>query len=126
MDASIVSLVIAVIGAGGLGGLVLALIKARPEASAVIVDSAKGAVLVQSGVIDDLREALAETRKELTELRGEVSGVNKLRGRIVELERELGRERSERKALEEERFRLRDEVQILRGRIEQLERNGTA
>lgn len=50
-----VELAVVIIGSGGLAGAVVALIKVRPEATRITVDAAEGAVVVQTGVITDLR-----------------------------------------------------------------------
>ena len=73
---------IAVLGAGGLGGGIAALIsarrqnrkldaetiKVRAEADVLPIDLAKGAVVVQADVIKDLRHQLEDLRAERTRL----------------------------------------------------------
>ncbi len=57
----VVGLIVAVLGGGGL----VALFRARPEGSKILVDAAQGAVIVQSGVIDSLRADLNAARAEI-------------------------------------------------------------
>lgn len=62
-----------ILGTGGLfgglaGGYALAK-KARPEAQNIIIESAKGAVIVHTGVIKDLEQELDRVNKENNDLR---------------------------------------------------------
>jgi hypothetical protein len=50
-----VALVVALFGGGGI----IALLKLRGENSRIVVDAAQGAVIVQSSVIEDLRQQVA-------------------------------------------------------------------
>lgn len=61
---TIIAVIIAVLGSGGLIGGIVALAKVRPESGRMIVEAAEGAVVVQSGVITELRNDLAEVREE--------------------------------------------------------------
>lgn len=58
MATELTPVIIAVIGTGGLATAIVAFIKVRPEAGQIAVKAAEGAVVVQSSVIDDLREQL--------------------------------------------------------------------
>lgn len=49
---------IALLGGGGVVGAIVAFIKVKPEAGQLVIKAAEGAVVVQSGVIEDLREQL--------------------------------------------------------------------
>lgn len=71
----LVALIVSVAGGGGIA----ALIKSRPEGNKIIVDAAQGAVVVQSKVIDSLRQEVDELRSHITE-------INSLRSRVSELE----------------------------------------
>lgn len=64
MTETAVAVVIAVLGSGGLIGGIVALMRVRPESGRMIVEAAEGAVVVQSGVITELRTDLAEVREE--------------------------------------------------------------
>jgi len=81
------------------GGGLVAVMRARPEGSKLIVDAAQGAVVVQAGVIDSLREELAEARREIEDLRKSFAEVAGLRSRVRELEHENELLRSENAAL---------------------------
>lgn len=62
---------LALVGLVGGGGGIVALFKMRPEVSRVVISSAEGAVVVQSGVITDLRNEISRLRTELDEERRE-------------------------------------------------------
>jgi outer membrane murein-binding lipoprotein Lpp len=70
-----VGIIIAIFGGGGFA----ALMKARPEGSKIVVDAAQGAVIVQSGVISDLRHQLQDTQDQLSEMRHHFAEQEKLR-----------------------------------------------
>lgn len=81
---------------GGSGGIV-AWFRLRSQNSKILVDAAQGAVVVQTTVIDNLRQEL-ETQKrrateseatlsaEIAELRTHLAELNSLRTRVRELE----------------------------------------
>jgi chromosome segregation ATPase len=102
------AVVIAIVGTGGIIGGLVALLKVRPETGKLIVEAAEGAVVVQAGVMRELRaeiEALRELearaskreldatkreqdlRRELEDLRSELdrctSGLGRLRARLA-------------------------------------------
>jgi hypothetical protein len=70
-----IGLVVAILGGGG----VAALIRAKPEGSKILIDAAAGVVVVQTGVISDLRKQLEEARAEIDELRQHVDAMSPLR-----------------------------------------------
>lgn len=80
-----------IIALGGGGGLA-ALLRSGREGSRIVVDAAQGAVIVQSGVITDLRGQIDGLRVQLTE-------ITTLRGRVRELEHENELLRTENTAL---------------------------
>lgn len=102
----LVASIMAVFGGGGIA----ALVRTRSEAPKILVDAAQGAVVVQSGVIESLREDLNAARAEITELRSHMSELNSLRGRVRELEH-----RNE--ILEAENTALQAEVKHLNDRL---------
>ena len=57
--AQIVTWVAVLVGGGGITASIVAFIKAPKEAGNLVIKAAEGAVIVQSGVIEDLREQLA-------------------------------------------------------------------
>lgn len=79
----------AIMGGGFLSG-VYALLKLRPEAGQITVTAAQGALIVQTGVIESLREELQRLAGEIQELRQELEAERKekenLRIRIKDLE----------------------------------------
>jgi len=60
--------VVGLLGGGLLAGLA-ALVKARPERDAIVITQAQGALTVQSGVIDTLREEIARLERQLVQVR---------------------------------------------------------
>jgi hypothetical protein len=79
----IIIAVIMVLGGGGLITAFVALLKLRPEAGQIMVTTAQGVVIVQTGVIESLQKELKRVSDELDEVRRDNVG---LRARIRELE----------------------------------------
>ena len=69
MSREVVVALIAAIGAGGLGAAFFQYLSKRrtapAESQSIIVDAAQGAVIVQQGVIDSLKDQLERSRQEL-------------------------------------------------------------
>jgi len=63
-DASIVLMAAALLGSGGVAGMVVALLKVRPEGDRIIVDSARDVVVIQKGVIADLTSRIAQLERD--------------------------------------------------------------
>lgn len=59
MAADTITIVIALIGGGGLVGGIVALLRLKPDVARVTVSAAEGAVIVQSGVIKSLQDEIA-------------------------------------------------------------------
>lgn len=89
----IIQIILGFLLSGGFLAGIYAILKIRPEAGQITVVAAQGAVVVQTGVIDSLREEMARLRTEVTELRQELEverAENKgLRVRIRNLEGNL-------------------------------------
>ena len=66
-DVSIVQIIIALAGIFAGGGLV-ALFKVGPQRKHIVVNAAEGAVVVQSGVLKDLREEISRLQGQVTSL----------------------------------------------------------
>lgn len=77
------TLIIAVLGSMGIGGLFTALVKGFPERNKIIVDSANDLVLVQRDVIEELRTELARLRGQHEDCERVTS---ELRARVAALE----------------------------------------
>lgn len=92
MVRDLLPLIVSLIGAGGLVGAVIALIKLRPEAGQIVVTAAQGALIVQTGVIDSLKEYTARQQQRIDALEGENTN---LRERLQILERDLRELRDE-------------------------------
>lgn len=104
----IIRLVAILLGTGGLTTALIALLKWRPEAGQITVTAAQGAVIVQTGVIENLHKELARVEKELEEEREEK------RQLIIELQDYKKRLR-----------KLEDSFYELRGRTCDLEAAGS-
>lgn len=104
MSVSDIATVVAVVlGGGGIGGAIVALLKVRPEAGQIAVTASQGALIVQSGVIDTLQEENTQLRARLEDLESKVAMMvdlrmqvislkaenTRLKGRVTELERRL-------------------------------------
>lgn len=108
---------------GGMLGAVVALLKLRPEREAIIVKAAEGAVIVQSGVIDELQEQLADCRREIADLRGqEAAQIAELRRQLHEVYDQRDTARAERDELRAERDELKRRVGELETAVARLER----
>ena len=106
----IVDAALVVVGTGGITGALYALLKWRPEAGQITVTAAQGAIVVQTGVIENLRKELSrvesdleEERKTNLDLRYQVAGykqqvveltiqLEELKSRIVLLEKHKSEE----------------------------------
>ena len=62
------TIVIAIAGSGGACGGLYALLKLRPEAGQITVSAAQGAVIVQSGVIENLQKEIVRLSEHHTQL----------------------------------------------------------
>ncbi len=92
---SYIPVLIAVIGTGGLAGAIVAFVKVKPEANQIAVSASQGALIVQTGVIETLREENDQLRERLEDLESKVAMMGDLREKIQSLEdknRELERE----------------------------------
>lgn len=103
--------VLAAVGLIGTGvGAIAVFRKAGPESSQILVNAAQDVVLIQKGVIDELKSGLADAHRRIQELQN--------------LEVEVGRLRIEIAQVHEENTRLRSENTKLRKRVVALE-NGS-
>lgn len=90
----IVLLAVAVIGSTGLIGAPAMYFKLKPETGQILVDTAKDVVIIQKGVVEDLREELKEVKLTLKNLKAELkqtvaecaTELEELRARIRGLE----------------------------------------
>jgi predicted RNase H-like nuclease (RuvC/YqgF family) len=111
---TIAAIVVAVIGAGGIGGAIVAFIKAKPEASKILIEAAGEVVVIQKGTIEHLQEEISDLRIRLDQADG-------LRDRVSELERHLARAERENKRLSEENAAQKVRIVELEARVNQLE-----
>lgn len=113
----VVGLIVTILTGGG----VAALIKAKPEGSKILVDAAAGVVVVQTGVITDLREQLEEARNRSDRLSDQLEEaqvqINELRQHVSEMSSlRLENDRLKARVTEQEA-----EIQTLRKRVDELE-----
>lgn len=73
----IVLLVCTLIGSTGVIGAIVAFYKLKPETGQILVSTAQGVVIMQTGVIESLREDLQEVRVTIKELRVELKQTKK-------------------------------------------------
>lgn len=131
---AIVSIIIGLIGVGGIGGAIVALAKLRPEAGQIVVQTAQGAVIVQSGVIDSLTEELERMKvaydnltiryEELTTRFAELTrttNTGRLKARVADLEDQRTRLTRRVGELETQNLQLREELDVVK---EQTNGNG--
>lgn len=87
-------LIIALVSAGGIFGGIVALLRVRPESGKLVVEAAEGAVIVQSGVIESLREELGELSERLDtareDLDAELERRERCETRLDELDAVIG------------------------------------
>lgn len=117
-SATLIQLAIAVLGGGGLIAGIVAFLKLRPERDSIVVTAAQGALLIQSGVVDELQEQLKEMRAELNRSR---STIDEHQREVTILRREVDQLRSERDGLLRERAELRVRIGELETRCARLE-----
>ena len=118
---NLTAVIVALMGGGFITGLI-ALLKYKPEKDAIVVSAAKGAVVVQSGVIDALQEELDRARADSALARKEIQEVrNEFREEVVSLKLELAAVRRERDGLRRLVERYEEENVALRERVAKLE-----
>lgn len=81
-----VSGIISFIFGGGLVTAVVALYKVKPEAGQIVVTAAQGALLVQSGVLENLQKEIARLNQEVTDLKERLSDREQ---QIMQLQQQL-------------------------------------
>lgn len=107
-----------ILGLGGGGGIA-AFVKMKPERGRIVIDAAQGAVVVQSGVMTDLRAELDRLKREIDELREDRDAeVARLRAEAAELR--AGRD-AEVAQLRAEVARLRAENALTATRVTRVE-----
>lgn len=110
------AVLLALLGGGGIYGI----FRVRPEAAQISVSAAQGAVIVQTGVIDSLREENKRLADRLSELERTSANVTQLQERVEFLESDRTRLRREAEQLRGENTGLRDRVQTLESEVASL------
>ena len=110
----VATVIAALFGGGGL----VAFLRLKTDTSKVIVDAAGGAVIVQAGVITNLRQELEEVRRRLdtVEAQAEAAAL-----RAVQAERQLGVAVARADQAERQRDAVMRANDDLRDRVEALE-----
>lgn len=104
---------------GGLVTAVVALFRVNADRGKVVIETAQGAVIVQTGVMAELRAELNRLKDELVELRADRDAeVDRLRAEVVELR--AGRD-AEVAQLRAEVARLRAEGAVTATRVTRVE-----
>lgn len=81
MNAQMVQLVVAILGSSGVLDGIYALLKLRPESGQIVVTAAQGALVIQSGVLEQLQRENERLRQRVTALELELA---KLRNEVHE------------------------------------------
>lgn len=115
------TIVSALAALGGIVGAILAVFKLSPERQSIFISTAQGAVIVQAGVIDDLREELVHLRKRIDDCELVEQQVDRLRGEIRSLQETIAGTRIERDTLQRENARLVARVALLETHVADLE-----
>jgi predicted RNase H-like nuclease (RuvC/YqgF family) len=61
--------IISTLFGGGIVAIIATLYKVRPEAGQIVVTAAQGALIVQTGVIENLKKEIARLHEEIAELK---------------------------------------------------------
>lgn len=107
------AVIVAVIGGGGVAGIITAIFRLRPDTNRVTVSAAEGAVIVQTGVIESLSEENKRLHKRISDLEETMRSLTEMRTRIAALE-------TENRVLLVENEGLRERVQLLEADIAEL------
>lgn len=141
----LVTLIVGLLGAGGIAGAIVALLKVRPEAGQIVVDAAKGAVVIQSGVLEELRQervadreehkqelvaqeerhrqAMTRMGKRLDDALGELAHLREEVSRCEALREELAQTKEQRDAAIREAQGLKERVATLETEVKTLQAN---
>jgi chromosome segregation ATPase len=123
MTLSEIAIVVAgTLGGSGVIGALYTIMKVRPESAGILIDAAQDVVIIQKGVIDDLRMGLKDAHDRITAL----ENANE------EKDKEATRLRAENKRLTERVRHLEREIELLSknannsARLDEAERRLTA
>jgi chromosome segregation ATPase len=108
----------------GVIGAIIAVFKLSPERQSIFITTAQGAVVVQSGVIDDLRDELERLRQRITACEEIETELVNLRHRIDAMQDKLAKTALERDRLKLENDRLKDRVATLEAEVAGLKNGG--
>ncbi|HEX6686429.1 MAG TPA: hypothetical protein VF062_26895 [Candidatus Limnocylindrales bacterium] len=100
--AQIVQMVVALLGAGGIIGGIVALMKLRPESGAIVVTAAQGALVVQSSVLNELHKENERLRSRVSALETLQPENQRLRDQLADMEQQLAEMKRQLAALRDE------------------------
>lgn len=105
------------------GGGIYALLKVRPEAGQISVTAAQGAVIVQTGVIDSLKEENERLVLRIEVLERQMAAMEEYRSKVKELESLLEFASIREEGLKRENASLKKRVKALEGDVDDI-KNG--
>lgn len=73
--ATLVPIVVSILGSGGLMGGIYTLLKLRPESGQIVVSAAQGALIVQTSVLNELHKENERLRVRVTTLERELAAL---------------------------------------------------
>ncbi|HEX2578682.1 MAG TPA: hypothetical protein VHK88_20225 [Aquihabitans sp.] len=123
MNPTMLTTILAVLGGGGLLTAFAVWRKAGPESSQILVDAASGVVLIQKGVIDDLRADMDVRDRRIDAIEAALVDRDT---RIKALEAALAERDREVHATRAENDELRQRVKHLEAEVLELKENGNA
>jgi septal ring factor EnvC (AmiA/AmiB activator) len=121
----IAEILVVLFGAGGILGGLVALFKAKPERNKIIIDSAQGAVVIQSNVLDEVNAAYENVLRENRALHERMDEFDGLKSEVKQLTEENAELTRENATLRNDNAELRGEVKTLTDRVKRLEGSGT-
>lgn len=122
VNSTLVTAVITGLLGSGFGATVVALFRVNADRGKIVIETAQGAVIVQTGVMAELRAELNRLKEELVALRAERdTEVDRLRGEVVALREARDAEVAQLRA---EVARLRAEGAVTATRVSRVEQAG--
>ena len=112
-ETNYVPYLLAILGTGGVVGAIAAFFKIRPEAGQIAVTASEGALIVQTGVIENLHKDNHLLRERLEDMESKIAMMSDLRERVERLE-------DERDSLKVQNEKLRKRIVVLERQIREL------
>lgn len=112
---------VAILGGGGVVGAIVAFIKVRPEAGNISVQASQGALIVQTGVIENLNKEIARANQKIEFMASRMEALEAEAEKVEQLRRHVDEQDARIEQLEKENKRLRNERDLLKERVQALE-----